>query len=189
MTATSPTHATSTAAAADDPSASGNLDKIRDILFGAQARDHERRFAELEQRLIREATDLRADFQRRFDSLDAYIKKEVEALAGRLAQEQEVRSGSLKTLGQELAQLSGAFQETTRQLAQDGRQAQQEWHQQLAERAGELAADMRARHAELTAALNRAVQDLRADKTDRSALAAILLEAGQRLAEDPVQQA
>jgi hypothetical protein len=33
------------------------------------------------------------------------------------------------------------------------------------------------------------VQDLRADKTDRSALAAILLEAGQRLAEDPVQQA
>ena len=37
----------------DDPSASENLDKIRDILFGAQAREQDRRFALLEQHLIR----------------------------------------------------------------------------------------------------------------------------------------
>ncbi len=59
----------------DDLSASGNLDKIRDILFGAQAREHERRFAQLEQHLIREAADLRNDLKRRFETLEGYIKK------------------------------------------------------------------------------------------------------------------
>jgi len=35
-----------------DQMAGGNLDKIRDILFGAQARDYERKFATLEKQLL-----------------------------------------------------------------------------------------------------------------------------------------
>lgn len=64
--------------------ASGNLDKIRDSLFGTQACDRERRFAQLEQHLIREATDLRIDLKCRFDSLETGIKKEVDALTASL---------------------------------------------------------------------------------------------------------
>ena len=33
----------------------GNLDKIRDILFGPQARDYDRRLTRLEERLMKEA--------------------------------------------------------------------------------------------------------------------------------------
>ncbi len=33
----------------------GNLEKVRDILFGAQMRDYDRRFARLEERLVKEA--------------------------------------------------------------------------------------------------------------------------------------
>ena len=47
----------------------GNLDKVRNILFGAQSRDYERRFARLEERLAKETADLRDDMRRRFDSL------------------------------------------------------------------------------------------------------------------------
>jgi DNA anti-recombination protein RmuC len=167
----------------DDPTASGNLDKIRDILFGAQARDHERRFAQLEQHLLREATDLRTDLKRRFDTLETYIKKEVDALAGRLAQEQELRGGSVKNLAQELAQLAATLEHKARQLDQQRIQAQSQLQQQLTERASELATDIRTRHAEVTVALARAVEELRAEKTDRSSLAAILLEASKRLSE------
>lgn len=168
----------------DDPAASGNLDKIRDILFGAQARDHERRFAQLEQHLIREATDLRTDLKHRFDTLEAYIKKEIDALTARLTQEQELRGGSVQHLAQALGKLTDTLESKAHQLESQTTQAQAYVQQQLMERASELATDIRARHAEVTSALHRAVQDLRTEKTDRSSLAAILMEASKRLSDD-----
>lgn len=166
----------------DDPSASGNLDKIRDILFGAQAREHERRFAQLEQHLIREAADLRNDLKRRFEMLEEYIKKEVDALTGRLTKEQEVRGESVTKLTTDLTQLTASLEEKVRQLEQQSSHSQSHVLQQLTLRTKELADDVSARHAETTSALDDAVRNLRTEKTDRAALAAILLEASQRLA-------
>ena len=168
----------------DDPAASGNLEKIRDILFGAQAREHDRRFAQLEQHLIREATDLRADLKRRFESLELYIKKEVDALTTRLTKEQDTRGESVTTLTQELTQLAATLEQKSRQLEKQASQAQSHLLQQLTEKTSELASDVRARHAESASALDQAVRNLRAEKTDRATLAAILLEASQRLSND-----
>ena len=61
-----------------------NLEKIRDILFGAQAADFEKKFARLEERLLKETADSRAETKKRFDSLETFIRKEVESLAERL---------------------------------------------------------------------------------------------------------
>ena len=168
----------------DDPSASGNLDKIRDILFGEQAREHERRFAQLEQHLIREANDLRIDLKRRFDTLEAYIKKEVDALTDGLTKEQEARGESITKLTQELTRLAATLENKAGQLERQAAETQTRFLQQLTERTNELAADVRARHAEATSALDRAVRELRTEKTDRATLAAILLEASQRLSND-----
>lgn len=89
-----------------DQMASGNLDKIRDILFGAQARDYERKFATLEEQLLKESADLRNDLKRRFDSLELYIKKEVEAITERVKTEQTGQVDSLKELSSELKDLA-----------------------------------------------------------------------------------
>jgi hypothetical protein len=62
----------------------GNLDKIRDILFGAQMRDYERRFFRLEERVTKEAHEAREDIRRRFDTLESFIKQELTALGDRL---------------------------------------------------------------------------------------------------------
>ncbi|MGE0645809.1 MAG: hypothetical protein AB7P24_19290 [Nitrospira sp.] len=165
----------------DDPSASGNLDKIRDILFGAQAREQERRFAQLEQHLLREATDLRNDLKRRFESLEGYIKKEVDALADRLTNEQAARGASVTKLTDDLLRLTTALEDKSHQLEKQANHVQSHVLQQLTDRTNELAADVRARQAEAASALDRAIQDLRTEKTDRAALATILLEASQRL--------
>jgi hypothetical protein len=154
------------------------------ILFGAQAREHERRFAQLEQHLIREATDLRNDLKRRFDSLEVYIKKEVDGLTNRLTSEQQVRGESVTKLTQELTQLAKTLENKARQLESQAAEVQTEFLRRLAERTNELATDVRARHAEATSALDRAVQDLRAEKTDRATLATILMEASKRLSDD-----
>src|SRR6185295_6529950 len=71
-------------AAGGDLAGGGNVDKIRDILFGTQMRDYEKRFVRLEERLLKESADLREDVKRRFDSLEIYVKKELESLTDRL---------------------------------------------------------------------------------------------------------
>jgi hypothetical protein len=72
----------------------GNVDKIRDILFGSQMRDYETRFARLEETVIKETTEIRESSRRRFDQLEQYIKREFEALEERFKAEREVRSDS-----------------------------------------------------------------------------------------------
>ena len=44
---------------AEEPREGQNVDKIRDILFGAQMRDYDKRFARLEDRLMKDAEALR----------------------------------------------------------------------------------------------------------------------------------
>src|SRR5665213_1982579 len=51
----------------------GNVDKIRDILFGSQMRDYEARFARLEETLVKETVEIRETNRRRFDQLETYI--------------------------------------------------------------------------------------------------------------------
>lgn len=69
--------------------AGGNLDKVRDLLFGGQMRDYNRKFARLEERLTKETADLRDDVKQRLAGLEAYLKAEVESLSERLRSEQE----------------------------------------------------------------------------------------------------
>src|SRR4051794_10546298 len=52
---------------ASDGTNPASLDKVRDILFGDQMRDVERRFARLEERLIKETADLKDDVRRRLE--------------------------------------------------------------------------------------------------------------------------
>jgi hypothetical protein len=57
-----------------------NVDKIRDILFGSQMRDYDKRFGRLEERLAKAADALRDDLKKRFDSLESFVQQEVESL-------------------------------------------------------------------------------------------------------------
>ena len=48
-----------------------NVDKIRDILFGSNMREYEKRFGRLEERLTKSSDALREDLKKRFqDHLD-----------------------------------------------------------------------------------------------------------------------
>src|SRR5438105_13983391 len=58
----------------------GNVDKIRDILFGTQMRDYESRFARLEETLIKETLEIRETNRRKFEQLETFIRKEFDAV-------------------------------------------------------------------------------------------------------------
>jgi DNA repair exonuclease SbcCD nuclease subunit len=172
---------TAQAAGTGEQMAGGNLDKIRDILFGAQSRDYERKFATLEERLLKESAELRNDLKRRFDSLEIYIKKEIEAVTDRVKAEQAERADSMKELAREVKDLSVTMDKKTGQLDDQAARAQRELRQQLLEQSKSLSEEIQTHHKDLSAALDQAVQQLRTEKTDRASLAALFMEASMRL--------
>lgn len=159
----------------------GNLDKIREILFGTQARGFEKRLTRLEERLIKETTDLREDLKKRFDSLEAYIKKEAESLSDRLKIEERERAENVSDLSRELKDSTRNLEKRLAQLDDQVTKNNREINQQLADRSRSLADEIRQKYEELSALLEREAEELRVEKTDRAMLAALFTEVALRL--------
>jgi DNA anti-recombination protein RmuC len=166
---------------ADGAAAAGNLDKVRDLIFGGQMRDYERKFARLEERLAKETTDLRDEVRKRLAALEGYLKTEVESLSERLRLEQDGRTSADKDLGRELRDTSQQFDQRLSQLDDFVARGQRDTRQQLHALHQELGDDIRSRVEDVLVRLAHEAQELRSDKTDRKALAALLTEMAMRL--------
>ena len=159
-------------ATTNDQSNTNNLEKIRDILVGSQMREVEKRFARLEERLIKLSSDLRDDLNKSLASLETFVKKEIESLNDRFLTESNERGGAMKTLSLELKALSDFSWQKLNQLDE---------HRQLLDQSKAFSEEIRQKHHELTEVVERAVQNLHANKTDRSSLAALFNEFANRL--------
>jgi hypothetical protein len=162
----------------------GNLEKVRDILFGNQMREVDRRFARLEERIIKETRDLKDDIKRRLDALEAYTTKETETLASHIRQEHNERIDAHGRLARELADTAGSFERRSTGLDEQVAKGQREIRQHILEQQQRLSEDMRERIDEVLAALARETHELRNDKTDRLALASLLKEMAMRLTDE-----
>jgi hypothetical protein len=166
--------------AANDPGA-GNLDKVRDILFGGQMRDYERRFQRLDERLAQETAELREEVRRRLSALEQFVKQETESLADRIRLEQEERADATKELSREARESAKAFEKKSGQLDDQIGKVQRESRQQILDLQQRVSDDLGARIQDVLARLSRESAELRADKTDRATLAALLTEMAMRL--------
>lgn len=163
------------------PEGDRNVDQIRDILFGGQMRDYERRFAELAQRLDQESARLREDIERRFAALESRLDEQVDRLGRLLKQESEGRARALDDL-----------ESRTQQAARTQREELNTALAQLAEDLGRRDERARTALAALQAALDRSVaqadaalaatrNELRGDKVGREDLSALFTELALRL--------
>jgi flagellar biosynthesis GTPase FlhF len=159
----------------------GNIDRIRDIIFGNQMRDYEKRFTRLEERLLKESADLREDVKRRFEQLDQYTRHEVDALSERLKSEQTARGTALTEATRELRDLAKNTEKKTAQLDEQAIKNARELRQQLLDQARQLSDELRQRFDDLAAIVEHEASELRDDKTDRAALAALFTEMAMRL--------
>ena len=168
----------------DEPAGSGNLDKVRDILFGAQSREYEKRFARLEERLLKEANELRNDLKSHFDSLEIYVKKEVESLTGRMKNEHNEKSEAMKVLGSELGDLSKQIQSRIAQLDDQANQGHRELRQQVLDQHKNLSQEIQQKNTDLSSMVEKALEELREEKLDRASLAEMFMESALRLNND-----
>jgi len=162
-------------------SESGNVDRIRNILFGSQMRDYDGRFERLEERLGREADALRGDLQKRLDGLEAFIKGEIESLANRIRTEQTERGQAIEKLGRDLADTAKGLElkigHLDVQVAKDIR----DLRQQLLEQSKALSAEIKDKHDQVKAGLENEAQLIRGAMTGRESLAEMLTEVALRL--------
>jgi vacuolar-type H+-ATPase subunit I/STV1 len=172
------------AAAEAEAAGGGNLEKIRDILFGAQVHDFEKRFARLEERLMKETSDARAETRKRFESLESFIKKEIESLGERLKAEHEERSEAGKEISRELRDTSRNLDKRIAQLDELTTKNQRELRQQVLDQSKALMEEIRLRNRETTTTLTKEITELRTAKADRAALAGMLTDVAVRLTSD-----
>jgi DNA anti-recombination protein RmuC len=165
---------------ADGPGGA-SIEKVRDILFGVQMREYDKRFARLEERLSKDTAELRDDVKRRLAALEHYVRQEIDALGERLTAEQGERGSAVKQIGQELRDQGSALEKRCAAIEDQGARAQREMRQQLLEQQQRLTDEIQQRHQELLAALGRESSELRDDKADRAALASLFTEMAMRL--------
>lgn len=167
-----------------EPAGTGNLEKVRDILFGTQMREVDRRFARLEERIIKENRDLRDDVKRRLDALEGHTNRETETLAGQIRQERTERLEGDVRFVRELTDTVAAFERRSAAIEELQAKGQREIRQQMLEQQQRLGDDLREKVEEVLAALARETHELRTDKTDRRALASLLKEMAMRLTDE-----
>jgi hypothetical protein len=159
----------------------GNVNKIRDILFGSQMRDYERKFTQLEDRLMKEAADLREDVKRRFASLEAFIKGEIEALDSAQKAEKTERADEAKELGAESKESAKRLEKRIAQLDEDNSKSQRSLRQLVLDESKRLAEEIGVKHTDVSANIAREMQELRGILTDRHALSDLFAELSLRL--------
>lgn len=167
-----------------EPGGADNVDRIREILFGGQMRDYERKFARLEERFVKESTDLRADVKRSLEALEVYVGKEVDSLAERLRAEQTERAQAVKELGGDLKALTQSLEKRATQLDEQIAKGQRELRQQIFEESKSTSEEIRRSAEALAAVVARESQELREDKADRTALSSLFSELALRLSGD-----
>ena len=135
------------------------VSRIRDIIFGANMRDYERRFTALEQRLMHELSTLRDDMIARFEQSTAAANAEFARLHERVSTE--------------VQQLHARVQNET-----DSRHAADDDLHDALQKAMEQADQ---RSSELQTLLEHRASELRNDKTDRHQLGALLRQISETL--------
>ena len=179
-----------TARAADLPpnetaAAPESLDKVRDILFGGQMRAVESRLQGLEERLMREQSSMRTDFNKQLADIDASAKRDAQTLNERLVAERTKRTEELKTLSSELREILKSLEKRHVKLEELSGMADAEIRDTMLQQSRAITAEIERLSQRVSADLNREVTALRTDKTDVSAIVSVFSEMATRLGGDP----
>lgn len=159
----------------------GNVDKIRDILFGSQIREYETRFARLEETISKELADIRETAKKRADAIETYVTREFESLQARLKSERDERADAHRQLSREIADHVDTIARRIGDLDEKTSQTERQLRLELLQAAKSFTEDLARKQEETAAIVERRFQELRKGKTDRAALSAMFIELGMRL--------
>ncbi len=168
----------------DLPEEEQNIDKIRDILFGVQVRDFERRFTKLEERFENEIAETREETTKKLNELEEFINREVSSLIERITVEQQTRQDDVKKLADDLKDASHDLDKKMTKMDEKTAKNESDIRQKILEQSKTLTDELKKRQEDVLKKLERESSELRDEKADRVAMAEIFTEMAMRLTDD-----
>jgi hypothetical protein len=160
------------------------VDKIRDLLFGNQMQDYDRRFSKLDERFQQRLKEIESDAARNLGAYEVNARKQVESLVAQLREEKELRANADKEIertfrdnNQTLEKRLGATSDHLSSLERD-------MADRLVQEVQSLRDEIKRRHEDLQNTIEKMFAELSNVKTDRNLLAGLFLEIAKCLNQD-----
>jgi thymidylate synthase len=150
-----------------------NLDMVRNILFGEQARETEKRQIMLERFVKVWTSSIREEMRKNLDA----VQSEVRLLKDLLAEENKARLGDVAQTRERFIQIGRTLEEMSRRQ----NLGQEELHQRLSQEVSQLKQALLQQRQDLLTQVKVAIEQLKHDKADRQAIASLLGDMAKQL--------
>jgi hypothetical protein len=158
-----------------------NLDRVRDILFGAQIREQDHRRQEFEGALEKQLSAFGEESRKRLDALESLVKKQIASVLEILKSESQQRAEALQALAQQLKQTAAGLDKRISTVDEQHNLAERALRTELVDQASAARDELSNLGQSLTATLEKARSELQHAKADRVALARLYSEMADRL--------
>jgi flagellar biosynthesis GTPase FlhF len=160
------------------------VDKIRDLLFGNQMQDYDRRFSKLEERFLQRFKDIESETARNLNAFESNAKKQVESLASQLREEKDLRSEADKEIDRTLREQHQAVEKRLRSISDQVSQLERDMSDRLVQEALSLREEIKRKTEDIQHAIEKMFSELSNVKTDRNLLAGLFVEVAKCLNQD-----
>jgi DNA repair exonuclease SbcCD ATPase subunit len=160
------------------------VDKIRDLLFGNQMQDYDRRFAKLEERFLQRFKDIEGETSRNLSAFESNSKKQVESLANQFRVEKDARADADKEIERTLREQNQALEKRLRAVSDQLSQLERDMADRLTQEAHALREEIKRKNEDMQHAIEKMFTELSNVKTDRNLLAGLFVEVAKALSQD-----
>jgi hypothetical protein len=157
------------------------VDKIRDLLFGNQMQDYDRRFSKLEERFLQRFKEIESETARNLSAHDTNAKKQVDSLAGQLREEKDARADADKDLERTLREQNQALEKRLRTMSDQLGQLERDFADRLTREVQALHDEIKQRNEDVHRTMEKMFAELSNVKTDRNLLAGLFVEVAKCL--------
>jgi DNA repair exonuclease SbcCD ATPase subunit len=164
--------------------ASAGVEKIRELLFGNQMHDYDRRFSALEDRFQQSIRDVESEAGRSLSGLESTIKKQLESSVNQLREEKDLRADADKELERSLREQTQALDKRLGQVSEQLAKIEREFTDRLGQETQSLREDIKRRNDDTRGTIERMFAELSNVKTDRNLLAGLFVEIAKCLNQD-----
>ena len=166
-----------------------SVDKIRDLLFGNQMQDYDRRFANLEERFLQRFKDIESETSRNLGAFESNAKKQVDSLAAQLRDEKDQRADADKEIERLLREQNQGLEKRIRALSDQLNQFDRDMSDRLTREAQALREEIKQKNTDGRQMIEKMFAELSNVKTDRTLLASLFVEVAKCLNQDLASKA
>jgi DNA repair exonuclease SbcCD ATPase subunit len=160
------------------------VDKIRDLLFGNQMQDYDRRFSMLEERFLQRFREIESETARTISSLESSAKKQMESFAVELREEKDLRTDADKEMERVEREHNDTIEKRLRSMSEQVTRLEREQADRLTQEVQSLRDELKRRNEDIQHTIEKMFAELNSVKTDRNLLASLFLEVARCLNQD-----